>query len=102
MLNPLKSDYDADGGFTEENSIIVVGTTEVPAGNIYNTSCKAEITDLELGTTYVYRVGNNQSFDENVYEFNTYANLDQKQSFNIVSDIHFHSETSFAHRCVST
>ena len=90
----LKSDYDADGGFTEENSIIVVGTTEVPAGNIYNTSCKAEITDLELGTTYVYRVGNNQSFDENVYEFNTYANLDQKQSFNIVSDIHFHSETS--------
>jgi len=83
----LKADYIKDSGFTDENSVIVTGTTEVPYMNTKDLSCKAEIEGLELGTEYVYRVGNAHSFDDNVYSFKTH-NVDEKQVFVVVSDIH--------------
>ena len=85
----LKSDYDADGGFTDENSTIVEGTTEIPYGNQKSVSCKVRVTDLELGKEYIYRVGDEYVFDNNVYTFKTQDNLDSVQTFNIVSDLHF-------------
>ena len=85
----LKSDYDADGGFTDENSTIVEGTTEIPYDNQKSVSCKVRVTGLELGKEYIYRVGDNYTFDKNVYTFKTQDNLDCVQTFNIVSDIHF-------------
>ena len=84
----LKSDYDADGGFTDENSKVVSGRSEIPYKNTEFVSCKAEIYDLTLGETYIYRVGDRYSYDDSTYTFNTYDNLDKKQSFGIVSDIH--------------
>ena len=83
----LKSDYEKEGGFTDKNSVIVEGKTEVPVGNTKDLSCKAEIEGLKLGTEYVYRVGNSNTFDENVYSFKTH-NVDKKQVFAIISDIH--------------
>jgi len=83
----LKADYIEDGGFTAENSVIVTGTTEIPYMNTADLSCKAEIYDLELGTEYVYRVGNAHLFDDNVYSFKTHK-IEDKQVFAIVSDIH--------------
>ncbi len=83
----LKEDYIADGGFTEENSTIVEGRTEIPYMNTVDLSCKAEIEGLELGTEYVYRVGSAHAFDENVYSFKTHE-VEDRQVFAIVSDIH--------------
>lgn len=83
----LKADYIKDGGFTDENSTVVEGRTEVPYMNTKDLSCKAEIEGLELGTEYVYRVGSGRSFDDNVYSFKTHE-VEDKQVFAIVSDIH--------------
>ena len=76
-----------EGGFTDKNSVIVEGKTEIPIGNTKDLSCRAEIEGLKLGTEYVYRVGNSNTFDENVYSFKTHE-VDEKQVFAIISDIH--------------
>jgi len=88
----LKSDYEKDGGFTDSNSVEVVGTTEAPPKNTTSLSCKANITDLTPGAEYVYRVGHESLYDDTVYSFKTYdhANAD-KQTFIMVSDIHVDS-----------
>jgi len=90
----LKSDYDADGGFTDENSIEITGTTEVPADNPTSISCKVDIEDLELDTEYVYRVGNKYKYDETVYSFKTFDPINSdKQVFLMVSDLHTNAYT---------
>ena len=90
----LKADYDRDGGFTSANSIEVTGTTEVAPGNTTDISCKVDIKDLQLGTEYVYRVGNKYKYDDTVYSFNTYdVNNDTKQKFIMLSDLHVNAYT---------
>ena len=90
----LKADYDRDGGFTSANSIEVTGTTEVAPGNTIDISCKVDVKDLQLGTEYVYRVGNKYKYDDTVYSFNTYdVNNDTKQKFIMLSDLHVNAYT---------
>ena len=90
----LKTDYDRDGGFTSANSIEVTGTTEVVPGNTTDISCKADIKDLQLGTEYVYRVGNKYKYDDKVYSFKTYdPDNSDKQVFLMVSDLHNNAYT---------
>ncbi len=85
----LKSDYEADGGFTDTNSIEVSGTTEVPPDNPTSISCKVDISDLVLDTEYVYRVGNTYKYDDTVYSFKTYdPDNSDKQVFIMTSDLH--------------
>ncbi len=90
----LKSDFDADGGFTAENSIEVTGTTSVPPDNTTSISCKVDIENLELGTEYVYRVGNRYKYDETVYSFRTFdPDNSDKQVFLMMSDLHNNAYT---------
>lgn len=90
----LKSDYDRDGGFTAANSIEVSGTTDTAPGNTTSVSCKVDIEDLELGTEYVYRVGNKYKYDDKVYSFKTYdTDKSDKQVFLMVSDLHNNAYT---------
>lgn len=90
----LKADYERDGGFTAANSIEVTGTTDVAPGNTTHISCKVDIKDLQLGTEYVYRVGNKYKYDEEVYSFKTYdAKSDTKQKFIMVTDLHVNAYT---------
>ena len=89
----LKSDYEKYG-FTDQNSVIVTGTTEIPYKNNTEISCKAEIKNLELGKEYVYRIGNKYHFDDNVYSFKTYdADNAQKQVFIMTADLHNNAYT---------
>ncbi len=88
----LKSDFDKDGGFTDGNSKIVAATAETPYGNTASISCKAVISDLQLGQTYVYRLGGRDTFDEKTYEFKN-QNPANKQVFAMVSDLHVNAYT---------
>ena len=84
----LKSAYDADGGFTEANTTVVQGTVTDMYGEATRKSCKVRAEGLELGKEYVYSVGGDYGFEEKVYTFKTQDNLDEHQSFNIISDVH--------------
>ena len=84
----LKSDYENDGGFTDENSKEVEVSVENPYSNTAQISCKAILKDLILGETYIYRIGGKDDYSEKTYEFiNQDPNV--KNVFNIVSDLHF-------------
>lgn len=90
----LKSDYDNDGGFTDNNSRIITATTEKPHGNDKSISNKVILDNLKLGETYVYRLGGKDTFSDKVYSFKTYyATNDDKQTFLIVSDLHNNAYT---------
>ena len=90
----LKSDFDKDGGFTDENSKIITAETQIPHGNKSSISNKAVLKNLKLGQTYVYRLGGKESFSEKVYSFRTYdASNNDKQTFLVVSDLHNNSYT---------
>ena len=90
----LKSDYENDGGFTENNSKIIIANTEKPHGNDKSISNKAILGNLQLGETYVYRLGGKDTFSDKIYSFKTYAaKNDDKQTFLIVSDLHNNAYT---------
>ena len=90
----LKDDYDNDGGFTVDNSKIFDAKVESPIGNTEAISCKAILNNLELGKTYVYRLGGKDSYDEKVYSFKTYdPDNSDKQVFLMVSDLHNNAYT---------
>ena len=86
--NTEKSDYDNDGGFTDNNSRIVTATTEKPHGNDKSISNKAILDNLKLGETYVYRLGGKDTFSDKVYSFKTYdaTNLTYQDCVDIIND----------------
>lgn len=89
----LKSAYDADGGFTDANTTVVQGTVTDMYGEATRKSCKVRVEGLELGKEYVYSVGGDYGFEEKFYTFKTQDNLDEHQSFNIISDVHMSHKT---------
>ena len=88
----LKADFDKVGEFTADNSKVITATTEVPYGNTKSISCKAVLSDLEPGQTYVYRLGGKNTFDGKLYEFKN-QNPADKQVFAMVSDLHVNAYT---------
>ena len=82
------SDYQRDGGFTDNNSVTVTGMT----GKIYKNdkylSCKVRVGNLLRGKTYIYRVGCESAYDENTYSFEIAQNAAERQSFFLVGDMH--------------
>lgn len=83
------SDFDRDGGFTDENSTVVEAKTELPYGNKTYFSCKARLKSLELGEEYIYCVGDANEFDWDYYRFYIPKNPKKKVNFGIMSDVHF-------------
>ena len=84
------SDYDRDGGFTEENSTVIEAKTEIPCvnGDKY-LSCKVRLKNLELGEEYIYNVGDENEYDLDVYRFTMTKDPKKKCRFGIISDVHF-------------
>ncbi len=87
QLAPL-SLYEKDGGFTEENSRTVKGTTAPVRREGDYLSCKVRVEGLLPGTAYCYRVGSETAFDTEVHTFFLPEGLGKAQSFFLVSDLH--------------
>ena len=82
------SDYERDGGFTAENSHIISGKmTPVRREEPY-VSCKVRIEGLSIGKEYIYTVGCDTAMSDDTYRFVIPKDLDKKQSFFIISDLH--------------
>ena len=83
------SDYERDGGFTEQNARVIFAKTETPVVNRDFLSSKVRITGLSLGESYVYNVGDDTGYDIDVHRFSIPKSPKQKLNFGIVSDVHF-------------
>ena len=82
------SDFERDGGFTIENSIIISAKTNEIYKNDNYISCKARVSGLLPGETYIYRVGCDSQYDEEAYVFKTEADARAEQSFFLIGDMH--------------
>ena len=80
--------YDRDGGFTDENSRMISASVSDIYKNDRFVSCKARISGLEAGKSYIYRVGHGHRFDSEAYVFSLEENAKERQSFFLVGDMH--------------
>ena len=82
------ADYERDGGFTEENSRTVIGTTAPVRREEPYLSCKVRVPGLVGGTEYVYSVGCDAALDEATYRFSLPKDPKRELSFFLISDLH--------------
>ena len=84
----LLSEYERDGGFTADNSLIAIGKVSDIYKNVQYLSCKVRVSSLLPGEAYVYRVGCGSYYDSEIYTFKTLADARERQSFFLIGDIH--------------
>ena len=82
------SDYERDGGFTAENSHIISGKMTPVRREEGYVSCKVRIEGLSIGKEYIYTVGCDTAMSDDTYRFVIPKDLDKKQTFFIISDLH--------------
>ncbi len=84
-------DYERDGGFTDANSRTVSGTTAPVRREETLVGCKVRVSGLASGAEYIYTVGCDTAESKERYRFVIPADLDKKQSFFIISDLHINA-----------